>query len=193
GAHEKLGIGVKVVIAAQDVPKAWTNVSFFVDNTKQGDYIREGTNANQLVYNITAFEISDLQNSTHTLDIVGGQGINVMYLDYIQYTQLLPFIATNANSPYSTLQPGSSTSSSPTSSAETSTSIQSTSSTPLAPTAFSGPPRISTTGIIGIGMMVLVIVLLVANLAIWIHRRKRKATKRPRCGFRSYYLRIGQE
>ncbi|KAG9022693.1 hypothetical protein FS837_006220, partial [Tulasnella sp. UAMH 9824] len=174
------GVGVKVVIAAHDVPEAWTNISFFVDNTKQGDYIREGTNANQLVYNVTAFEISDLQNSTHILDIVGGQGINAMYLDYIQYTQLLPFIARNANSPYSTMQPDSSASSSPTLSAVTSTSIQRTSWTPLAPTAFSEPPRISTTGIIGVGMMVLVIVLLVANLAIWIHRRKRKATKRPR-------------
>ncbi|KAG9022500.1 hypothetical protein FS837_006326, partial [Tulasnella sp. UAMH 9824] len=174
------GVGVKVVIAAHDVPEAWTNISFFVDNTKQGDYIREGTNANQLAYNITAFEISDLQNSTHILDIIGGQGINAMYLDYIQYTQLLPFIATNANSPYSTMEPDSSASSSPTFSAVTSSSIQSTSSTPLAPIAFSGPPRISTTGIIGVGVIVLVIVLLVANLAIWIHGRKRKATKRPR-------------
>ncbi|KIO20242.1 hypothetical protein M407DRAFT_10980 [Tulasnella calospora MUT 4182] len=175
------GIGVKVVIAAQDMPGAWTNISFFVDNTKQGDYIRGGTNANQLVYNIIAFEISGLRNSTHVLDIVGGQGTGVvMYLDYIQYTQLLPTTASNGNSSYSNIQPGSSTSSLTTSSTSTSTSVQSASSTLLTPTSFSEAPKISTVGIIGVGLMVLVIVLLVANLAIWIHRRKRKATKRPR-------------
>ncbi|KAG8910360.1 hypothetical protein FRC01_006380, partial [Tulasnella sp. 417] len=176
------GTGVKVVIAAQDIPGAWTNISFFVDNEKKGDYIRRGTDANRLIYNITAFEMSDLRNSTHVLDIRGGQETNAtIYLDYIQYTQLLPVTASTANSSSSTVQPNPSRSSlTARSSTATTASIQSASSTPLTPASFSGPPKISTAVIIGVGLMGLVIVVLVANLAIWILKRKRKASKQPR-------------
>ncbi|KAG8910304.1 hypothetical protein FRC01_006400 [Tulasnella sp. 417] len=126
--------------------------------------------------------MSDLRNSTHVLDIRGGQGTNVtMYLDYIQYTQLLPVTSSTANSSSSTVQPNPSRSSlSATSSTATTASIQSASSTPLTPASLSGPPKISTAGIIGVGLMGLVIVVLVANLAIWILNRKRKASKQPR-------------
>ncbi|KAG8945985.1 hypothetical protein FRC04_012103 [Tulasnella sp. 424] len=175
------GTGVKVVIAARDMPGAWTNVSFFLDGTKQGEYIWEGTEANQLIYNITAFETLALTNSSHVLDIVGGQGPDIaMYLDYIQYTQLLPVTASSMMSSSSATQLSSSASITAIASTPTSSATPVTSSTPSALLGSLRPPGISIAGIVGIGMMVGVSVLLVANLAIWIHRRKKKATKRPR-------------
>ncbi|KAG8971085.1 hypothetical protein FRC05_011552 [Tulasnella sp. 425] len=175
------------------MPGAWTNVSFFLDGTKQGEYIWEGTEANQLIYNITAFETLALTNSSHVLDIVGGQGPDIaMYLDYIQYTQLLPVTASSMMSSSSATQLSSSASITAIASTPTSSATPVTSSTPSALLGSLRPPGISIAGIVGIGMMVGVSVLLVANLAIWIHRRKKKATKRPRCKFHKDFSRIRQ-
>ncbi|KAG8990024.1 hypothetical protein FRB90_001964 [Tulasnella sp. 427] len=142
--------------------KTRTNITFSVDNVNMGQYFLKGSKANTLLYNITAFEASNLSNTTHVLDIVGGKGSDAMYLDYIQYTQLPP----NATSTSIT--------------SSTSTSAHTSSSTATSAQNNSPPHRLSTAGIAAIGVAGGVAALLLGNLAIWAQRRKRKATKRPR-------------
>ncbi|KAG8990025.1 hypothetical protein FRB90_001965 [Tulasnella sp. 427] len=175
------GVGVKVVIAARDTPQTWTNISFLVDNTNMGQYLLEGTSANQLLYNITAFEAENLSNTSHVLDIVGGEGSEVaMYLDYIQYTQLLPTSTTITSTTSAITSSASRSSSAASPPSSTSAAAGSIADTSSSDSQSQTSQRLSPTGIAGIVLAVGVGALIIGNMVIWALQRSKRANKRPR-------------